>query len=91
MYPAPPCTALDPDDWLDAPGEVKLDTMTWQMHPAPGQTRGHVVFVGPDRDVMFASDQVLPHITLSIGFEQNHAATVSLDQRPAEPGRKANP
>jgi glyoxylase-like metal-dependent hydrolase (beta-lactamase superfamily II) len=63
----------DPDDWLDAPGEVRLDTATWQMHPTPGHTRGHVVFVDPGRDVMFAGDHVLPHITPSIGFEQNHA------------------
>ena len=26
----------DPDDWLDAPDEIKLDSMTWQMHPTPG-------------------------------------------------------
>lgn len=63
----------DPDDWLDAPGKVGLDFATWEMHPTPGHTRGHVVFVDPARDVMFAGDHVLPHITPSIGFEQNHA------------------
>jgi glyoxylase-like metal-dependent hydrolase (beta-lactamase superfamily II) len=63
----------DPDDWLDAPDEIKLDSMTWQMHPTPGHTRGHVVFVDPGRDVMFAGDHVLPHITPSIGSEQSHA------------------
>jgi glyoxylase-like metal-dependent hydrolase (beta-lactamase superfamily II) len=63
----------DPDDWLDAPGEIRLDTASWQMHPTPGHTRGHVVFVDPGRDVMFAGDHVLPHITPSIGFEQNNA------------------
>jgi glyoxylase-like metal-dependent hydrolase (beta-lactamase superfamily II) len=31
------------------------------------------VFAGPDPDVMFTHDHVLPHITLSIGFEQDHA------------------
>lgn len=60
----------DPDDWLDAPGEIVLDDGTWQMHPTPGHTRGHVVFVDPARDVMFAGDHVLPRITPSIGFEQ---------------------
>jgi glyoxylase-like metal-dependent hydrolase (beta-lactamase superfamily II) len=32
-----------------------------------------VVFVDPALDVMFAGDHVLPRITPSIGFEQNHA------------------
>jgi len=63
----------DPDEWLDAPGEIRLETTTWQMHPTPGHTRGHVVFVDPGRDVMFTGDHVLPRITPSIGFEQDHA------------------
>lgn len=60
----------DPDDWLDAPGEIVLSGGAWEMHPTPGHTRGHVVFVDPGRDVMFAGDHVLPRITPSIGFEQ---------------------
>lgn len=60
----------DPDDWLDAPGDVQLADASWQMHPTPGHTRGHVVFVDPGRDLMFAGDHVLPRITPSIGFEQ---------------------
>ncbi|MFR9807238.1 MBL fold metallo-hydrolase [Pseudonocardia sp. RS010] len=60
----------DPDDWLDAPGEVRLNDAVWQMHPTPGHTKGHVVFVDPARNVMFAGDHVLPRITPSIGFEQ---------------------
>jgi glyoxylase-like metal-dependent hydrolase (beta-lactamase superfamily II) len=63
----------DPDDWLDAPGVVELETGTWQMHATPGHTRGHVVFVDAARDVMFAGDHVLPRITPSIGFEQQPA------------------
>jgi glyoxylase-like metal-dependent hydrolase (beta-lactamase superfamily II) len=63
----------DPDDWLDAPGYVELETGTWQMHPTPGHTRGHVVFVDAGRGVMFAGDHVLPRITPSIGFEQKPA------------------
>jgi glyoxylase-like metal-dependent hydrolase (beta-lactamase superfamily II) len=59
----------DPDDWLDAPREIALDAGTWQVHPTPGHTRGHVVFVDAARDVMFAGDHVLPRITPSIGFE----------------------
>ena len=63
----------DPDEWLDAPGEIRLDTATWQLHPTPGHTRGHVVFVDPDRDIMFTGDHVLPRITPSIGFEEDSA------------------
>ncbi len=59
----------DPDDWLDPPGEIAMAGGTWQMHPTPGHTQGHVVFVDPVRDVMFAGDHVLPRITPSIGFE----------------------
>jgi glyoxylase-like metal-dependent hydrolase (beta-lactamase superfamily II) len=63
----------DPDDWIDAPGQIELADRTWEAHPTPGHTRGHVVFVDADRDVMFAGDHVLPRITPSIGFEQNPA------------------
>jgi glyoxylase-like metal-dependent hydrolase (beta-lactamase superfamily II) len=63
----------DPDDWLDAPTQVELASGTWQVHPTPGHTRGHVVFVDAERDVMFAGDHVLPRITPSIGFEQDPA------------------
>ena len=63
----------DPDDWLEAPADLELAAGTWQVHPTPGHTRGHVVFVDAERDVMFAGDHVLPRITPSIGFEQNPA------------------
>jgi glyoxylase-like metal-dependent hydrolase (beta-lactamase superfamily II) len=59
----------DPDDWLDAPSAIGLATTTWEAHPTPGHTRGHLVFVDADRDVMFCGDHVLPRITPSIGFE----------------------
>ena len=59
----------DPDEWLDAPEDIELETGRWQVHPTPGHTRGHVVFVDAGRDVMFAGDHVLPRITPSIGFE----------------------
>ena len=67
----------DPDDWFSAPEEIAVGTGSWQVHPTPGHTRGHVVFVDPARDVMFAGDHVLPRITPSIGFEQ-HAAELPL-------------
>ena len=63
----------DPDEWLDAPEDVELETGRWQVHPTPGHTRGHVVFVDAGRDVMFAGDDVLPRITPSIGFELDPA------------------
>src|SRR5450755_279020 len=67
----------DPDAWFDAPEEIQVGAGSWQVHPTPGHTRGHVVFVDPARDVMFAGDHVLPRITPSIGFEQ-HAAELPL-------------
>jgi glyoxylase-like metal-dependent hydrolase (beta-lactamase superfamily II) len=63
----------DPDDWLEAPADLELASTTWRVHPTPGHTRGHVVFVDAERDVMFAGDHVLPRITPSISFEQNPA------------------
>jgi glyoxylase-like metal-dependent hydrolase (beta-lactamase superfamily II) len=63
----------DPDDWVDAPDDIKLKTATLRAYPTPGHTRGHIVFVDASRDVMFAGDHVLPRITPSIGFEQNAA------------------
>jgi glyoxylase-like metal-dependent hydrolase (beta-lactamase superfamily II) len=63
----------DPDDWLEAPQEIPCTGGVWQVHATPGHTRGHVVFVDAERDIMFAGDHVLPRITPSIGFEQNHA------------------
>ena len=65
----------DPDDWIEAPQEITFGPGqgSWQAHATPGHTRGHVVFVDPARDVMFAGDHVLPRITPSIGFEQNQA------------------
>ena len=63
----------DPDDWLRAPQKIAFEAGTWQVHPTPGHTRGHVVFVDAARDVMFAGDHVLPRITPSIGFEQQVA------------------
>jgi glyoxylase-like metal-dependent hydrolase (beta-lactamase superfamily II) len=68
-----PADWADPDEWLNAPEDIALETATWQAYPTPGHTRGHVVFVDASRDVMFAGDHVLPRITPSIGFEQNSA------------------
>ncbi|MET7397015.1 MBL fold metallo-hydrolase [Dactylosporangium sp. NPDC005572] len=64
-----------PDEWIDPPSAIALDTATWQAYPTPGHTRGHVVFVDAARDVMFCGDHVLPHITPSIGFEPSPAVS----------------
>jgi glyoxylase-like metal-dependent hydrolase (beta-lactamase superfamily II) len=58
-----------PDDWLTAPADVPLRDRTLQAVPTPGHTQGHLVFIDEPRNVMFAGDHVLPHITPSIGFE----------------------
>lgn len=64
-----------PDEWIEAPTDVALATTTWQAYHTPGHTRGHLVFVDAQRDVMFCGDHVLPHITPSIGFESVPAAS----------------
>jgi glyoxylase-like metal-dependent hydrolase (beta-lactamase superfamily II) len=63
----------DPDEWIDAPADISLVSSTLRAYHTPGHTRGHVVFVDAERDVMFAGDHVLPRITPSIGFEANVA------------------
>ena len=63
----------DPDDWLTAPVDVPLRDRTLQAVATPGHTQGHLVFIDPARDAMFAGDHVLPHITPSVGFEANLA------------------
>jgi glyoxylase-like metal-dependent hydrolase (beta-lactamase superfamily II) len=63
----------EPDEWLTPPADVALRDRTLRAIPTPGHTQGHVVFVDAERDVMFAGDHVLPHITPSIGFESKLA------------------
>ncbi len=59
----------DPDRWLDDQAELDLRTRTLTAYHTPGHTRGHVIFHDPEAKIMFAGDDVLPHITPSIGFE----------------------
>ena len=40
-----------------------------QIITTPGHTQGHVVFADRARNLLFAGDHVLPHITPSIGLE----------------------
>jgi glyoxylase-like metal-dependent hydrolase (beta-lactamase superfamily II) len=65
----------EPDEWLTAPSDVVLRDRSLQAIPTPGHTQGHLVFVDGARDVMFAGDHVLPHITPSIGLESTVAAS----------------
>lgn len=58
-----------PDDWLADGSDIDLPMRTLRVVATPGHTRGHVVFIDTDADLLFAGDHVLPHITPSIGFE----------------------
>jgi glyoxylase-like metal-dependent hydrolase (beta-lactamase superfamily II) len=58
-----------PDEWLTGDTRIDLPGRRLAVHPTPGHTRGHVVFVDPAAGLLFAGDHVLPHITPSIGFE----------------------
>lgn len=74
LPPPPPSDYADPDEWLDAPADVRVGARILRAVPTPGHTRGHLVFVDLDRGLLFAGDHVLPEITPSIGFEPCHAA-----------------
>jgi glyoxylase-like metal-dependent hydrolase (beta-lactamase superfamily II) len=72
----PEGTWEDPDDWIDAPSDIAVGARTLRAVPTPGHTRGHLVYVDGQQQLLFAGDHVLPHITPSIGFEPvptNHA------------------
>ena len=58
-----------PDRWLSDQLELPLQTRTLRAISTPGHTRGHMVFLDPQANVLFAGDHVLPHITPSIGIE----------------------
>lgn len=58
-----------PNDWLHDGDDLRVGTHTLRVLHTPGHTRGHVVFRDEVRDLLFAGDHILPHITPSIGFE----------------------
>lgn len=72
--PHDPTDWAAPDDWLAGGTDVVLPTRTLRVVATPGHTRGHVVFVDRDAQLMFTGDHVLPQITPSIGFEAVAAA-----------------
>ncbi|MGQ0483441.1 MAG: MBL fold metallo-hydrolase [Pseudonocardia sp.] len=65
----------DPDEWLQAPVTIPVGGHVLDAIATPGHTRGHVVFADDARELLFAGDHVLPHITPSIGLEaaQGHS------------------
>ncbi|MFC7343346.1 MBL fold metallo-hydrolase [Saccharopolyspora griseoalba] len=58
-----------PDEWIEGKVEIPLGSRTLLAVPTPGHTRGHVVFMDADAQVLFSGDHILPHITPSIGVE----------------------
>ena len=58
-----------PDAWLEDQSIVDLSARALRVVFTPGHTRGHVVFVDEEHNLLFAGDHVLPHITPSIAFE----------------------
>lgn len=57
-----------PDEWLSE-GDVEVGARTLRVLETPGHTQGHIVLWLEDEELMFTGDQILPHITPSIGFE----------------------
>ncbi|MEV0431519.1 MBL fold metallo-hydrolase [Micromonospora sp. NPDC050495] len=74
LVPHDPADWAGPDDWLAGGTDLVLPARTLRVVATPGHTRGHVVFIDRDAQLMFAGDHVLPHITPSIGFEAVAAA-----------------
>jgi glyoxylase-like metal-dependent hydrolase (beta-lactamase superfamily II) len=68
-----------PDRWLREGDHVTTGERTLRTLATPGHTRGHLCFVDEARQVLFAGDHVLPHITPSIGFEGEPSATSLAD------------
>jgi glyoxylase-like metal-dependent hydrolase (beta-lactamase superfamily II) len=58
-----------PDTWISNEHRFELSGTHLVALATPGHTRGHMVFLYPDHEVMFSGDHILPHITPSIGLE----------------------
>jgi glyoxylase-like metal-dependent hydrolase (beta-lactamase superfamily II) len=58
-----------PDEWLKDQATIQLDGRELRAVATPGHTQGHTVFADLPRNLLFAGDHVLPHITPSVGFE----------------------
>jgi glyoxylase-like metal-dependent hydrolase (beta-lactamase superfamily II) len=60
----------EPDEWITGGQAFDLGTRTLHAIATPGHTSGHLVFADAAARLLFAGDHVLPHITPSIGFEE---------------------
>ncbi|WP_028985094.1 MBL fold metallo-hydrolase [Sporichthya polymorpha] len=58
-----------PDEWIRDGQVLDAGKRSLTAIETPGHTRGHLVYLDPDAEVMFTGDHVLPHITPSIGLE----------------------
>lgn len=58
-----------PDGWLDDEDVIDLGAREVEVMATPGHTRGHIIVRDVARQLLFAGDHLLPHITPSIGFE----------------------
>lgn len=58
-----------PDDWIEGPADIALESRTLRAIPTPGHTRGHLIFADFANNLLFSGDHVLPRITPSLGYE----------------------
>jgi glyoxylase-like metal-dependent hydrolase (beta-lactamase superfamily II) len=63
-----------PDEWICGQQVFGIGSRTLTAVETPGHTRGHVVFADAEAGLLFAGDHVLPHITPSIGFQDEPSA-----------------
>ncbi len=77
--PGDPSLWEPPTDWLDDGQELPVGDRSLRAVHTPGHTRGHLVFADLAGGLLFAGDHVLPHITPSIGFEADVAASPLAD------------
>jgi len=59
----------EPDIWIDGSIDIEIGARILRAIPTPGHTRGHLVFVDFQAEVIFSGDHILPHITPAVGYE----------------------
>ncbi|MQA03428.1 MAG: MBL fold metallo-hydrolase [Streptosporangiales bacterium] len=63
-----------PDEWVTSGREFRVGGLGLRALHTPGHTQGHLTYVVPSHETVFTGDHVLPHITPSIGFENQGGA-----------------
>jgi glyoxylase-like metal-dependent hydrolase (beta-lactamase superfamily II) len=58
-----------PDTWIVGSVDIEIGTRKLRAIPTPGHTRGHLVYVDFESEVIFSGDHILPHITPAVGYE----------------------